>query len=91
MYPASMTKLMTALLVFEHYEDLSVRFKITTDILYDLSNDSSMANLEIGAEYTIEDMLYGLLLPSGNDAANALGIAVSGDAKTFIALMNERA
>jgi len=91
LYPASLTKCMTALLVLEQCEDLTQTFVITKDVYADLSDGASLANLEIGASYTIQDLLYALLVPSGNDAANALAIYVAGSQDAFVEMMNARA
>ena len=55
------------------------------------SQKEASINLKEGEILTVEDLIYAALLPSGNDAAYALGEAVSGDMETFIALMNKTA
>lgn len=90
-YPASMTKCMTALLVLEHSANLKEEVQITEEAYRNLTPDSSTANLKVGGYYTVEDLLYALLLPSANEAANALALYVSGDIGTFVKEMNERA
>lgn len=47
--------------------------------------------LKAGDKVTIEGLVYGMLLSSGNDAANAVAIAIAGDAESFAELMNKRA
>ena len=91
LYPASMTKMMTALLVAEHCEDLTEMVTVTEEALQNLPENSSIAGLQAGERYTVSDLLYALLVPSGNDAANVLAIHVSGSVEAFVALMNERA
>jgi D-alanyl-D-alanine carboxypeptidase len=83
---ASTTKLMTALLVLErgHLSD-------TTTVSYTAATiGQSSMYLNAGEVVTLRDLLYGLLLPSGNDAAIALAEAVSGSEAAFVAAMNAR-
>lgn len=91
MYPASMTKMMTALLVMENTENYGELVKITDETFEGLTDDSSIAYLHKGGSYSVRDLLIGLLIPSGNDAANALAIHVSGSVSEFVVLMNIRA
>ena len=83
--PASLTKLMTALLVLEK-NDLSAVVEIESQ---DMAEGTTMG-LAIGDRVTVTDLLWGLLLPSGNDAANALARHVSGSVPEFVAAMNRR-
>jgi D-alanyl-D-alanine carboxypeptidase len=83
---ASTTKLMTALLVLEHGqldELTTVSYKAAT------IGESTMG-LRAGEQLTLRELLYGLLLPSGNDAAIALAEAVGGSESAFVAAMNTR-
>ena len=91
-YPASMTKIMTALVAIEHIGDLSVKTSVSQE-LYDALylEGASMAGFMPGEELTIEDMLYGALLPSGGEATAALAVYVAGSEDEFAQLMNERA
>ena len=91
LYPASVTKLMTALLVLENITDMDREVVVTEEAFADLSADASLADLRVGYSYSISDLLYGLLLPSGNEAANVLAKAVSGSVEAFVARMNRRA
>lgn len=94
-YPASITKVMTALLVAEAIErgDLSVSDMITvsTTSQEGLHANGSTANLKPGEVISVQDLMYCLMLPSANEAANILGEAVCGDVPTFVAQMNQRA
>jgi D-alanyl-D-alanine carboxypeptidase len=84
--PASLTKLMTALLVLESGTmDDSV-----TVTSADLVGDSTMGLAE-GETLSVEELLWGLLVASGNDAAMALARHVSGDVDSFVRAMNARA
>ena len=94
-YPASITKILTALLTLEAIGrgELDLNTEITVDAaaLADITEDSSTANLQAGEKITVKNLLYCLLLASANEAANVLAMAVSGDIPTFVELMNQRA
>ena len=90
-FPASLTKMMTALLTVENCPDLTEKVTVTEEALAGLEEGDSMADLALGGSYTVEDLLYALIVPSGNDAANVLAIHISGSIEDFTALMNERA
>ena len=85
-YPASTTKVLTALLALEHLE-LDEVVTVTRNCMV----GESSIYLEDGEKITVEDLLYGLMLKSGNDAAVALAEAVAGSVADFAQLMNERA
>ncbi|KYG89067.1 D-alanyl-D-alanine carboxypeptidase family protein [Metasolibacillus sp. FSL H7-0170] len=84
---ASLTKIWTALIVLENSE---LHDKVTISERAALSEGSSIY-LEKGQTYSIETLLYGLMLRSGNDAAYALAEHVGGSVEGFVYLMNERA
>ncbi|MDO8188644.1 serine hydrolase [Conexibacter sp. JD483] len=84
---ASVTKLMTALVTLER-EPLDALF---TAPPYPSDGDESRMWLATGEQVTVGDLLRGLLLPSGNDAAAALAVGVAGSREAFVALMNARA
>ena len=88
--PASVTKLMTALLALEHgnMEDVLTVTATALDVGH---WDASMCGLRLGDQATLETVMYGLLLPSGNEAAEVIGEYISGDVESFVALMNARA
>ena len=83
---ASITKIMTAVVAIEH-GDLSKTYKVTSR---DLAEGSSMY-LQVDEELTLEELLYGLMLVSGNDAALAVAHCVSGEVEDFVACMNDTA
>ena len=91
MYPASMTKLMTALLVVENVPDLSVKTTLTDPSIFELEDGASVAYLFPNGTYSVSDLLYALFIPSGNDAANALAVHTAGSLSAFVQMMNERA
>jgi serine-type D-Ala-D-Ala carboxypeptidase (penicillin-binding protein 5/6) len=82
--PASTAKLMTALLTLQH-GDLTAKTTVSHKAA---TTGGSTMGLQPGETLTIEDLLYGLLLPSGNDAAMALAEYVGGDEAAFVAQMN---
>lgn len=94
-YPASITKIMTALLVLEAVDrgELSLTQNITASAtaVSSIDEDSSTAGIEAGEVLTVEQLLYCLLVVSANEAANVLAEAVSGSIGSFVDLMNQRA
>ncbi len=87
--PASITKLMTALLTLEH---LSPEDTITfsRNAVMSIESGSSHIGLREGETITVEDALHGLLLESANEVANGLAEAVGGTINDFAQMMNER-
>lgn len=90
-YPASTTKIMTAILVLENVKDLNKETTISANAVDGIDPSSSHIALEIGEKVRIIDLLYGLMLASGNDCAVALAEEVAGSVKDFAKLMNEKA
>lgn len=88
-YPASTTKVLTAILALENL-DINSSTVVSKDAIK-IPYDSSNAALKYGEVMTIKDLLYALMLKSGNDCANVLGESVSGSIDKFIILMNEKA
>ena len=89
----STTKLMTAVLAVEQ-GNLDQKITITPAIDHDvsqLSADSTLFGIKKGETYSLRDMLYGLLLKSGNDAAVAIADTLGGNLTHFVAEMNQRA
>lgn len=92
MYPASMTKVMTLLVACEHIADLDEKVEITQDIVdYVKKEGASNCGFKAGEQVTMLDLLYGLILPSGADAALALVRRIAGSEEQFVALMNQKA
>lgn len=85
---ASTTKLMTALVALERRPDLSRTSLVPA---YAGAAVESVAGLHAGDRMTMRDLLGALLLPSGNDAANAIAVAVGGSVPGFVRMMNARA
>ena len=91
MYPASVTKIMTALLVLEYVQDLSEDVEFSEYAVLSLPSYASRMNVAAGDVMSVYEALYGLMLPSGNDVANALAEHVSGSIAAFVNRMNSRA
>lgn len=92
MYPASMTKVMTLLVACEHITDLNEKLEITQDIVdYVKKEGASNCGFKAGEQVTMQDLLYGLILPSGADAALALVRRIAGSEEQFVTLMNQKA
>lgn len=89
-YPASTTKVMTALLALENL-DLKSPVTFSKAAIYALTKGASHIGMTVGEVLTAEQCLYGLLLPSANEVANALAEAVDGSMPAFVDHMNERA
>ena len=89
-YPASTTKLLTALIAVR-YLDLDDRILITEDNCGITTPGAQLCGFKAGDSLTVRDMLYCLLIYSGNDAAEAIALKVSGSDKEFAELMNSEA
>ncbi len=87
-YPASTTKVLTAILALENLDLEST--VIISENATRVPPGSSNAALRSGEVLTVKDLLYCLLLRSGNDSANVLAEAVSGSMPNFISLMNQK-
>jgi len=90
MYPASTTKIMTALLAVESGWSFDTVVTVPPEAA-DIALDSSIAGIYPGDKVTFGDLLYGMMLPSGNDAANAVAVLVGGSTTNFVQMMNNRA
>ena len=94
LYPASLTKIMTALLVLEAVDSgkLSLDQQLTaSDSITELDADGSSAGIKVGEVMTVEQLLYCMLVVSANEACVILAEAVSGDVDTFVDAMNAKA
>ncbi len=101
LYPASTTKILTALLALK-YGDLDDVVTVGNEVKL-VQPDSSKAELSVGQEIRLSDLIYGLMLPSGNDAAYTIAVYVAAKAHpgedlssreavaVFVDLMNEKA
>lgn len=90
--PASITKIMTMLLIMEAMDDgrLKMDEKVRTSE-YAASMGGSQIFLEIGEEMTVEDMLKGIAMASGNDASVAMAEKIGGSEQGFVQMMNDKA
>ncbi len=92
-YPASITKLLTALIAFEN-ADLDDEVRVTEECIDFLEWDDARINLEVGNKLSLKNAMYALLLASANDAAYAIGQSVGENAghdyDWFIKQMNKR-
>ena len=88
-YPASITKVMTALLAVKYGNPGQVVTMIDEDFY--LGDDAQESDMEPGDSLTMQQLLEFLMAYSANDAANAIARTISGDVDTFVELMNEEA
>ena len=95
MYPASTTKIMTYAIVADNVEDFdNTMVDINEAVFKDLDPESTVMGLSkhVGEKYSIRDLLYGMMLPSGNDAALVLADYVGGgNISAFVEKMNAKA
>lgn len=89
-YPASTTKMMTAILAVENCE-LSDVATVSYNAISSLPTGYTTANLQLGEELTIEQLLHVLLIPSANDAAIVLAEHIAGSTESFASMMNTKA
>ena len=89
-YPASTTKLLTCLIAMER-GDLDDMVAFSHDAVFSVPVGSSNMGMDVGESITLEQSLYGILVGSANEVANAVGEYVSGSIDEFVSDMNERA
>ncbi|MCI8428868.1 MAG: D-alanyl-D-alanine carboxypeptidase [Lachnospiraceae bacterium] len=90
LYPASTTKIMTALVALEQ-GDLDAQTTVSQEAVTFHESGVSTVKLKEGDVLTLRQLLYGLLVSSANDAANAIAEMKAGSMEQFVALMNEKA
>jgi len=91
LYPASITKIMTALIVLEQIEDLSERVEFSNRAVYTTPRTSSHIAMNANETLSVYEALYGLMLASANEVSLALAEHVAGSIEEFVELMNRRA
>ncbi len=95
LYPASLTKIMTGLLVLEAIEDgrlaMDTVLTASESAIANLPDDGSNAGIRVGEELTVEQLLHCILVVSANEACDILAEGVSGSVEAFVAQMNRRA
>ena len=87
--PASITKIMTALLTIQ-YGNLDEMVTVSP-IVKDIENGSSVCGIQEGDVLSLRQLLYGMMIASGNDAAMAIAEHIGGTVDGFVAMMNEEA
>ena len=90
MYPASTTKIMTAILVLENCE-LDDIVTVSSTAVSNIPSGYVTCNLQVQEEISVKDLLYALMVPSANDAAFALAEHVAGSVQSFSNMMNAKA
>lgn len=92
MYPASTTKIMTALVTLDICEELSIGLDSEIIVPEEAEGiEGSSLYLKAGERISLEELLYGLMLHSGNDSAAALAASMGGNEAMFVERMNQRA
>ena len=92
LYPASTTKIMTALVALEILEELSLGADSRVIVPAEAAGlEGSSIYLKAGEKVMMEELLYGMMLQSGNDAATAAAICAGGSLQDFVARMNQKA
>jgi len=89
-YPASTTKIMTAILALENCE-LTDTATVSYNAIMTIPTGYTHANLQLGEELTIEQLVHLLLIPSASDAANTLAEHIAGSIDSFATMMNTKA
>ena len=90
-YPASITKIMTALLAIESHENLDDIISFNQEDLEGIEGDAMNIGISDGEEMTMRDSLYAIMLASANEVANGVARTCSGSVEAFADLMNRRA
>ena len=92
LFPASTTKIMTALVALETLEEIGAGQDSRVTVPDEAAGlEGSSVYLKAGQQVTMEELLYGMMLQSGNDAAAAVAICCGGDMETFVEKMNDKA
>lgn len=90
LYPASTTKILTAILVIENC-NLNDLVTVRQSALDNIPTGYVTCNLQVGEELSVKDLLYALMIPSANDAAYVLAEHVAGSVDNFSVMMNDKA
>lgn len=92
MYPASLTKIMSALIAIEETEDMEQTTTLPSDIFPSLyEENASLAGFQPGETVTWKDLLYGVMLPSGAECCLTFARQIAGSEGAFVDLMNKKA
>lgn len=91
-YPASLTKIMTAIVAIENLSDLKEEIKLTNSTFQGVYEaDASMAGFQPGERVRAIDLLYGAMLPSGAESCIGLADYIAGSEQDFVEMMNQKA
>jgi len=91
-YPASLTKMMTAIVAIENLPDLKEEIKLTNSTFQGLYEaDASLADFQPDEQVKAIDLLYGVLLPSGAECCIAIADQIAGSEQNFVKIMNQKA
>ncbi|MDD6214771.1 MAG: D-alanyl-D-alanine carboxypeptidase [Firmicutes bacterium] len=90
MYTAGLSNIMTAIIALENAK-LADECTVTDDTIADVTYKQPQLGMKVGEVYTIEQLLYAILLNSDNDAANLIAETVGGSRDAFVQKMNEKA
>lgn len=90
LYPASLTKIVSAIIVYENCDDLDAEVTASYDAIHALDDTgSSTVSISVGETLTVRQLLYCMLVASANDAANVLAEYIAGDIDSFVDMMND--
>jgi len=91
-YPASLTKMMTAIVAIENLTDLKQEIELTDSMFQGLYEaNASLAGFQPGEKVSAIDLIYGALLPSGAESCVGLAYLVAGSEQDFVRMMNQKA
>lgn len=90
LYPASTTKILSTLIAIEN-SNLDDMVEFSAEAVYSIEQGSSNMGMDVGQSITMEQCLYGILVHSANEVANAAAEHVAGDIDTFVGMMNDKA
>ncbi len=88
---ASLTKIMTSIVAIENIDDFNEKVTIEKSMIDGLTRDIAQIGFKVGEQYTYDDLLYSMMLPSAADAANALAISIGGSFDKYLEMMNNKA
>lgn len=91
-YPASLTKLMTAIVAIEHLPNLQEKIILPSSMFQELYKaDATMSGFQPDEKVRAIDLLYGAMLPSGAECCIGLAVHIAGSEQNFVKLMNQKA
>lgn len=90
-YPASITKIMTALVALDHNIDFNDTITMSENAVWGIDRLSTHLALDVGEKITVQDCIYGTMVRSANECAYALAEYVAGDVESFAKMMNDKA